>query len=371
LNFKFFGINTGENPALAGENLALAREESYKMNYEKTPGDIFDLFELFIYSLNKDQYIKNNQLDPMEIERKIQPILNGSFINDELFMFFYISNKKDSFMSSLFLKQDYNDFKDPCYFEDMLEKILEMDLFREILKYYTGNDELIKQNTLSTESLYNLLKKNSIPDKIRFNILHLNINKNFYSDLLINELKLKFECIRRLYGKEKQKFVEISTMLANKKTQKDLCIAVGLNPDSREVFNYSVSLIKEKIITVLDNNKNKYVLIGYEAIQQLTEIDENQNDINICQISNALSDNLRINILNLIKEKGEMSTTDIAKTFDKGLTAMFYHLNMLFDAQVLITRNEGRTVFYNINTSFLNRYSAYLKRFTTEQEIKL
>ncbi|OGO93640.1 MAG: hypothetical protein A2Y17_00635 [Clostridiales bacterium GWF2_38_85] len=88
-------------------------------------------------------------------------------------------------------------------------------------------------------------------------------------------------------------------------------------------------------------------------------------------ITKVLSDELRINILNLLKEKGEMNTTEIAKAFDKKLASIFYHLDLMQQANIVTIRNEGRKVIYNLNIQFFENLGTYIKTFSTNDNVML
>ncbi|MFX1254620.1 MAG: ArsR family transcriptional regulator [Promethearchaeota archaeon] len=61
----------------------------------------------------------------------------------------------------------------------------------------------------------------------------------------------------------------------------------------------------------------------------------------------ALSDSIRIHILQYLSQEGEQDTTTIAKTIKKTTNSTLYHLNVLYDAGLVITalkRKRGREI---------------------------
>ncbi|MFX1538053.1 MAG: helix-turn-helix domain-containing protein [Promethearchaeota archaeon] len=61
----------------------------------------------------------------------------------------------------------------------------------------------------------------------------------------------------------------------------------------------------------------------------------------------ALSDSIRIHILQYLSQEGEQDTTAIAKTIEKTTNSTLYHLNVLYDAGLITTtlkRKRGREV---------------------------
>jgi len=342
------------------------------MKYIKTPGEIYDLFKLFIYNFNKEDYDKKIlNGNSREFELLWKTVLNGSQINDKLYMFFYKLNNKSTFMTEHFFTSFYNDFTDPDFFTNMCERIRSMDLFVEILKYYLDKDSFEIRDVYSADYIYELSLKIDIPDRIRLQILHFNYNRNQYSDILINELKEKHELIKNYYSENSNKIDEIKNSMLNDLIQLNLCKEIDLSSEYMNTYYYSVSLLQDKFYAFLNNQNKDFIVIGYDSINNLDYINKFKNNVNISKVSKALSDEFRIIMLNFIKEIGEITTSDIAREFNMGLTAMYYHLSMLYEAKILSTRNEGRTVFYKINSEFLEIYSEFIKRFALEGGVNL
>lgn len=63
----------------------------------------------------------------------------------------------------------------------------------------------------------------------------------------------------------------------------------------------------------------------------------------------GLSCGTRIEILNLLSEKNEMSVLEIAKHFKVTQPTITHHLKYLQDVGLLSSRKEGTKVFYSID----------------------
>ncbi len=62
----------------------------------------------------------------------------------------------------------------------------------------------------------------------------------------------------------------------------------------------------------------------------------------------GLSCQARIEIINLLQEKGEMSVMEIAKHFKLKQPTITHHLQYLKEAGVLASKKKGRKVYYFI-----------------------
>lgn len=77
----------------------------------------------------------------------------------------------------------------------------------------------------------------------------------------------------------------------------------------------------------------------------------------------ALSDPIRREILNLLKEKS-MSAGDIANKFDMTQATISYHLSILKKADLIRESKKKNFIFYELNASIFQEMMLYLKQFT-------
>ena len=77
----------------------------------------------------------------------------------------------------------------------------------------------------------------------------------------------------------------------------------------------------------------------------------------------ALSNQDRIDIVRLLKEKKEMFAQDIEKRFYLEQSTTSHHLNVLRRAGITKARKEGRKVFYSID---YDTFSGKLNQFIDE-----
>jgi DNA-binding transcriptional ArsR family regulator len=58
---------------------------------------------------------------------------------------------------------------------------------------------------------------------------------------------------------------------------------------------------------------------------------------------------IRIEIINLLQEKGEMSVSEIAKHFKVTQPTITHHLQYLKEIRLLVSRKEKTRVFYSLD----------------------
>ena len=70
------------------------------------------------------------------------------------------------------------------------------------------------------------------------------------------------------------------------------------------------------------------------------------------QIFKALSDPTRREILRLLRGH-QMTAGELAGRFDMTKPTMSHHFAMLKDADLIVSRREGQTIWYGLNTTVL------------------
>jgi len=63
----------------------------------------------------------------------------------------------------------------------------------------------------------------------------------------------------------------------------------------------------------------------------------------------GLSCGIRIEIINLLKKKKELSVSEIAKHFKVTQPTITHHLQYLKESGILTSKKEGRMVYYSLN----------------------
>lgn len=77
------------------------------------------------------------------------------------------------------------------------------------------------------------------------------------------------------------------------------------------------------------------------------------------QTLKALADPIRREILNLLK-KGRMPAGEITAHFSVSAPAIFRHLSVLKEADLIRDTREGKFIYYEINTSVLEETMLWL-----------
>ena len=72
------------------------------------------------------------------------------------------------------------------------------------------------------------------------------------------------------------------------------------------------------------------------------------------RIFKALSDENRLRILDLLKEK-ERNASELLHAMDFGQSTLSHHMKLLLNAEVVVSRKQGKWVIYSINDQAIGR----------------
>ena len=81
------------------------------------------------------------------------------------------------------------------------------------------------------------------------------------------------------------------------------------------------------------------------------------------KFGNALAEKNRAEILELLRRKGEITIRDIEQELGFTGTNAYYHLSLMIRANMVKTRNQGRTVLYSINKNYFNAVRGILSKY--------
>ena len=82
---------------------------------------------------------------------------------------------------------------------------------------------------------------------------------------------------------------------------------------------------------------------------------------------NALAEKNRVEILDLIWRKEEITIKDIEQELGFTGTNAYYHLSLMIKAGMLRTRNQRRTVLYSINKRYFDVVRDMLSKYSNEK----
>lgn len=84
----------------------------------------------------------------------------------------------------------------------------------------------------------------------------------------------------------------------------------------------------------------------------------------------ALSDPVRLEILNMLKRNGRMNAGEIADNFDLSKATISHHLKILKEQDLIYEEKEKNFIYYELNTSVFEDILTWIVKFRGEDNEK-
>jgi DNA-binding transcriptional ArsR family regulator len=331
------------------------------IKYIHQPGYIYDLIALFILRYNKDlllDYCKNPEKSQEDLTY-LKNILAEFPIDSEDFYLFFT---EDEVKGSFFLKKYFFDYADKFNseydFDFLVSEILEKDKFtQKLLDFYfpDSNLEVKREDNSFYRSLLDLLSASCYTDKTKNRILSFFIAPDKYLVPLIKELSDKNALLNKFYQKNYKKIIDTKEGFDLKKFSEKLKAINEKEIDCQDFENayISVCLIAKNALQGLKIGNSCLQIIGYDYMATLDGKLNKRTKFNIDMFGKIISDINRIEVIGMLTSEPELSTSDIAKKLGISINAAYYHLDMMSQEDMLVMRNEGRTVYYRLNRNYI------------------
>ena len=84
----------------------------------------------------------------------------------------------------------------------------------------------------------------------------------------------------------------------------------------------------------------------------------------------ALSDPVRLEILNMLKKNGRMNAGEISDNFDLSKATISHHLKILKEQDLIYETKEKNFIYYELNTSVFEDILTWIVKFRGEDNEK-
>ncbi len=327
------------------------------------PGYIYDLISVFILHYNKDLWLDycRNTGSSQEDLAYIKSISEEFEIeSDDLYLFFVEDEVKGSFFIKKYFFDYADKFEDGYDFDFLVSEILNKDKFAQnLLDFYFPDSGLAvnREDNGFYKSVLDLLSTSDYSDKTKNRILSFFIAPDKFIIPLIKELSDKNAMLTKFYQKNYKRIIETQENFDFEKYKEKLkkidekAYGCLLN----ENIYLSICLVLKNTIEGLKCENNCLQIIGYDYMETLDGKLSKKSKFNIDMFGKIISDVNRIEVIKMLTSVPELSTSDIAKNLGISINAAYYHLDMMCQEDMLIIRNEGRTVYYRLNRTYVSK----------------
>lgn len=323
----------------------------------KTPGFLFDLNFIFYLKFNMKLYLKNLLItDKKEETAKYFDDLSKQFgdVSDDLYVFYHAISNQRCFMSTHYLKPYKKNFTTTFDFKFLINELSdEGELIRRLIGFYFHDLSKIEIEGCigSKEKLFAHIKKSDYSAEEKNALYEFFINPSPYIRQLRNELidmeaKLS-EYYRNHYEQilNAHNHVTFETICDRMYGLKDLTFLM----ENDQTLYISYSLINKYYIEEFTMSDGILYMLGNDYTTVLQPAIERKRTSDFETFGNALGDASRVKIFDYILKNHEVTCKDLEKAFDFSGSTSYHHLTLMTKARILVTRTEGKAVYYMIN----------------------
>ncbi len=326
------------------------------------PGYIYDLITIFRLHFNKSA---KRAFPDVEQYNIITQEFSG--IDDDLLIFFFMKDDALCLLSNILL-DDIDQKPIQTYdFEQLRDKLSDLDSIKaSMIKFYLPHID--NTEDVNINIFHDFIMNSSYPDSVKLRLLTFFIKPQKYIQKLIYQLCETNMVLKKYYEKNYKTILNVQNDFSMVSFLDNMNAIQGKNfsYNENETQYFSVCLLaKETIYSRLSKN---ITVIGADYKKTLEMLIYQKNEPVLEEFGKTLGDKCRISILQMLNVTEELSTSDIAKNLAVSVNAAFYHLNMMQQNNLLLTRSEGRTVYYRINRYFFINASKSLLKYANQND---
>jgi len=334
-----------------------------KIKFCKEPGFTYDLLFLFMLYNNKVAGMKLavNKARAEEDKEYYSKVLEPFWpMSDDLLVFFYLKDGNRFFMSEKYFDSQSKTFgTEDCCLQNILSDLSDYDkVVRNVLGFYFRDipEKELKEIVGNLPAISRRIRASEYPEEIKNALYAFFIEPAPMVQKLVHELLVKEVILEQRYQKEYQKLMQAQGEFDYEWVAERI---VKLGDGEVDIKNYESIMvsfcIQHKNIVYFRLYSDRLVLmLGWDYQNRLEDFVTIKKLPELDMFGNVVSERNRVEILNLMKVKGEVSIKDIECELGLTATNAYYHLMLMEKADMLKYRNVGRTMFYSIKKEYFS-----------------
>ena len=345
------------------------------LKFIKEPGYMYDLFFIYVLYFNKDYCLThfinyNKSFEDTDFYNKL--ILDVEPIPDELMPFFYLKDNKLSFVTQNYYEPFKDEFTTSYNLSFVQSKLSDYDkVIKNLIKFYFMDisEKHLDECMNSIKAIGKLIKDSKYSGDLKSCLYSFFIEPIPVIQKLSYELIAKDFFLSQRYEKNFKKITElqqkinidqITDKFKQHKTQK-------VDLDYFNDIYLSICILNKNVVRSNYYDNKAVLVLGIDYADMLDYLINENKLPELDVFGNALSEKNRIEILDLIYRKNEITIRDIEKDLGFTGTNAYYHLSLMIKANIIKTRNQGRTVMYSINNHYFNLICETLGKYSEKK----
>ena len=343
----------------------------------KEPGFLYDLFYVFSLYFNTDYHLAHDlisgksETDAEFFKRIVQDF---SPFSEDLLLFFYLKKNGRGFITSFYFAPYKDAFADDYSFDFLLNKLSDYDqLIASLIDFYfpeMSSEEIFKYKNSIVE-LGKLIDASDYEELIKRKLYSFFVNPEPVIRKLIYELMSKKVLLEEYYKKNYASFLDVQNDLSFDSLKNDLSSFYKiefLEKECGDIF-VSVCLINKNCLNLMYCKETPVLLLGCDYKESIISYNAQKELPSLKEFGDVLTEQNRIDILDLMLERGEITIKDLERLLSFTGSTAYYHLTMMQRLRMVKTRNQGRSVLYSINENYFDAILEILSKYSKKEQI--
>ena len=346
-----------------------------QFKFVKGPGYVYDLFYIFSLYFNQKERL-DLDTNPHELDNdsafQNQILQDFSPFSDELELFFHLKKNSRGFLPTYYFNPYQNRFSTDFDFNFLLQELMDHDrLVENLIEFYfpdMNQEEIRKSKGSILEMSKHIDRAEDCNEVIRWKLYSFLVNPEPIIQKLVYELMGKELMLSQYYEKNYQQLVDMQNEFDFDKFSQEIkgFRNIDFTLEDTHPVCISTCLLHKNCICLFLQPKNIIILLGYDYRESILAYNSQKDLPNLKEFGDVITEQNRIDILNLLVVRKEITIKDLEKLLDFSGSTAYYHLTMMMRYNMVKTRNVGRTVLYSLNEqyfeSIIKVLSKYLKK---------
>ncbi|MBQ7335337.1 MAG: helix-turn-helix transcriptional regulator [Clostridia bacterium] len=346
------------------------------MKLLKEPGFLYDLNYLFYLKFNMQECIDSLAADENKEEnvKYLKEILEHfGDISEDLYVFYHTLGSDRCFISTYYLDPYKEQFATDFNFKYFKNLLSDTDkLMENMIRFYLSDlsEDEIAECISSNAKLFSCIKESSYSGDEKSKLYEFFINPAPYLQALQYELIEKEILLSAYYKDNYDKIIEAH----NGTTFELLCKPVKYEKDisflnnSDQVLYLSFCLLHKYHMALSFVNDGAIYVLGYDYKTFMDEFANGNKGHTLADMCDALREENRMQILELLLKRDEVPCKDLEKTFNFSGSTAYHHISILTRSGAVKIRTENKLIYYSLNRKYFDTLRERLKKFSNDKK---
>ena len=245
--------------------------------------------------------------------------------------------------------------------DELIKKLFVDDTNEMLARFFTTADnnahklDFYRNLVTKSNEIVKYCLKMDIPEHLRSLLLATLVDKEYYIKKITEFAHKALYVTRKLMHQYEYNIEKAYKSFNNQEVLNGTLLRMGaIRPNDTATV---IPVLFNPLLILRKSHKNtKHILLGIDYEKVAPSICNNLPALELDTIGKIFADPTRCEIINILKSKGTF-LSDLARTLNIPTNSLHYHIQLLYDAKVIIGRYEGKKYIYEINPDFFRMVS--------------